>query len=298
MGCVYLADDIEARRQGIELKVAVKTVLDNDEWQEVRRSRRAPTSESLYANLLERFRREAMAWVRLGTHPNIIFAMWVFEAGGKPHLLMEYADGGDLRAWIAQGRLTVPLAVNFAIQFCEGMQYAVHRVGMVHRDVKPANVLVKGNGIIKIADLGLAKAFDVEREVAAQDEPSLPDAMSRDAAGSRPYMPPEQFESLTKADTRSDVFSFGVMLYEMLTSQRLFAAQTAYEAAFLKAFLPKAHEVNAQVPRALSAVVSRCLEYEPERRYPSFDELAADLAQLNESLPGRLPIPDDPHAIL
>jgi serine/threonine protein kinase len=132
-----------------------------------------------------------MAWVRLGTHPNIIFAMWVFEAGGKPHLLMEYADGGDLHTWISQGRLTVPLAVSFAIQFCEGMRYAVHTAGMVHRDIKPANVLVKGNGIIKIADFGLAKAFDAEREIAGQHEPSPPDPLSRDAVGARPYMPPE-----------------------------------------------------------------------------------------------------------
>lgn len=298
MGRVYLAEDIEPQRHGIGRNVAIKTVVDFDEWYERRRARRGATNECMYANLLIRFEREALAWVRLGPHENIIFAWWVFEVGAKPYLLMEYADGGSLAGWIKEGRLTVPLAVNLALQFCEGMKYAVRTAGIVHRDIKPANILIKGDGILKIADFGLSKAFDIRLDRQETSKPTdSGEPLSLAGAGTPAYMAPEQFESIANADTRSDIFSFGVTLFEMLTSERLFASKNAYEMARTRAPLPQAHEIRPEVPEALSAVVARCVEYDPGRRYASFDDLSAALSKVDESLSSRRPIPEDSDTI-
>ena len=264
MGLVYLADDLDALDCGVELKVAVKTVQNLDAWRQSRRAKRSPADYSQYTSLLARFHREALAWVRLGVHNNIIFARCVEEIGNKPHLIMEYADSGDLSAWIKQRRLSVPLAVNFALQFCEGMKHAVRASGMVHRDIKPSNVLIKDNRIVKIADFGLSKVYDA----AAENGSPLggrqgTDLHSSAAAGTLAYMPPEQFEGLDRADTRSDIFSFGVMLHEMLTGQRLFAERNAYDLSCRNSPLPHVHSINAAAPPALSAIVQQCLQYDP-----------------------------------
>ena len=294
MGIVYLADDLDALKRGVELKVAIKTVQDYGQWRRSRIERGYSADASLYSSLLARFRREAITWVRLGLHENIVWAMWVTEIGAKPHLMMEYVDCGDLRSRIEQSQLPLPVTVNFALQFCEGMKYAVHSAGMVHRDIKPANVLIKNSRTVKITDFGLAKAFDRQpEETHVTCTPTAPADWSLPGAGTSCYMPPEQFESLSLADTRSDIFSFGATLYELLTGRRPFAAENAYMMRRRNANPPLAHEIAGEVPRELSAVVSRCLQYCPERRYQSFDELADDLHRINESLPGRLPMPDD-----
>ena len=345
MGRVYLADSLDAPPRRLHDKAAIKTVIDFDEWCEVRRAKGVPADESRYAELLVRFRREALAWVRLGPHENIIFAWWVFEMGDKPYLLMDYADSGDLGSWIRQRRLNVPLALNFAVQFCEGMKYAVRTAGIVHRDIKPSNVLIQADRIVKIADFGLAKAFypDTEQAPARRGSPDPAETADRQVSsevgrpsaaqvarsgdrpqrsGDRPqhqggdpiagrdarlsvagggtpiYMPPEQWVSLSRADTRSDIFSFGAMLFEMLTYRRLFAERNAYDMALAAARLPLVHEINPQVPVELSQVVTRCLAYDPAQRLPSFEALATELSRIQEMLPGRLPVPRDPNAIL
>jgi serine/threonine protein kinase len=298
MGRVYLADDLAASQSDPDRKVAIKTVVDFDEWCDLRWSMGRPVDDSLYTDILTRFRRESMAWVRLGPHDNIIRAMWVFEVGTKPFLLMEYADSGDLQTWIAQRRLTLPLAVDFAIQFCEGMKYAVRTAGVVHRDIKPANALIKGNRLLKITDFGLSRAFDSPEHRDSADKGGVsPQPISFYGAGSPCYMPPEQFESLALADTRSDIFSFGAMLYELLTYSRLFERSTAYELALLGASLPAAHEINSQIPTELSAVVARCLNYDPAQRYPSFDAVAAGLSRVSQPITGRLLTSLSPYTI-
>lgn len=294
MGCVYLAEDLEAKADGIALKVAIKTVVNFDEWQTWRQSRGSSAEQAIYTSLLVRFRREAMNWVRLGKHANIILAMMVIEVGQKPYLVMEYADGGDLATWIREGRLSLPLAVNFAIQFCEGMKHAVRVAGMVHRDIKPANVLVQRQGTLKIADFGLAKAYGFSGFDLTSSSPSDDRSLSLCGAGTLPYMAPEQFESLTRADTRSDIFSFGAMFYEMLTRQRLFGVRNAFEMSLSGETPSPAHAVNPQVPSSLSAIIARSVAYDPQDRYRSFEVLAAELSQVHESLPQRIPIPKDP----
>jgi serine/threonine protein kinase len=263
-----------------------------------------------------------MAWVRLGMHPNIIWAMWVIDVGAKPYLVMEYADSGDLHEWItatkeglprargkgegvgsaASRRLTIPLTLNFALQFCEGMKHAATTSGLVHRDIKPANVLIKDNRILKITDFGLAKAHqDLPSPASPAGEGEGKGSNSYDlsaaGAGTRAYMAPEQFRSLRLADTRSDIFSFGAMLYEMLTRLQPFAVVNAAEMARRGAAIPGAHEMNPAVPPDLSAIVAQCLAYDPGRRYQSFDELHAALSAVSEVLSDKLAIPtDEQHA--
>jgi tetratricopeptide (TPR) repeat protein len=234
-----------------------------------------------------------MMWVRLGWHNNLVLALNVEDIGGKPYLLMEYADGGDLRSWVKERRLTLPLAVNFARQFCEGMKYASARLGLVHRDIKPANVLVADNRIVKIADFGLARAFDPEGPAVVGSAPTVDGASSVAGAGTVAYMAPEQFRSLRLADTRSDVFSFGAMFFEMLTGRQLLAERDAYRRALFNERLPFAHEVDSRVPAAFSQVIARCLSYDPEERYPSFSALAEELADADSTLSEHIPLPED-----
>ncbi len=294
MGCVYLAEDLSARKSGRMLKVAIKSVMNFDEWQSIQQARGRTAEQVQYNSLLVRFRREAMNWVRLGKHPNIILAFLVIEVGQKPYLVMEYADGGDLATWIRERRLSLSLAINFAIQFCEGMKHAVRVAGMVHRDIKPANVLIQGRGTVKIADFGLAKAYGFSGLDLIGEKSSEDLSLSLGGAGTPSYMAPEQFESLAKADTRSDIFSFGSMFYEMLTGQRLFGKRNSYQMSLSGEAAPSAHLVNPHVPLDLSSVIARSVAYDPGDRYPSFDALAADVSRFYESLPDRIQIPADP----
>jgi serine/threonine protein kinase len=299
MGQVYIAEDLTLPKNARGRRVALKTVADYDHWCATREARRKPSHKSLYTDNLKRFHREAMNWVRLGRHPNIVFAWWVIEVGSKPYLVLEYADSGDVGDWIKERRLTIPLTVNFAIQFCRGMTYAIAKGGLVHRDIKPSNLLVHENSILKITDLGLAKADaldDFDRD--GTNGPLSKTAKSADGVGTPPYMAPEQFGRVAIADTRSDIFSFGATLFEMLTSQRLFVNRTSHEMASLHAMLPMAHEVQPTVPRSVSKIVNRCLEFEPNQRYESFAEIESDLSKASTDFSQAIGLPVDHDEIL
>lgn len=278
MGRVYVVRAINDC--GTQPRCVLKSVLSFQRW----RVRHVGDSESRlvsrYAQLLFRFRREAMYWVRLADHANIARALGVFEITGRPYLLLEYADSGDLGEWIHAGRLSLSTALDFAMQFCAGMIHAVNSAGLTHRDIKPANVLIHQGSTIKISDLGLARAW-VDSEPLAMLEGDVPRGsdMSYVGGGTRAYMAPEQFHSLRDADTRSDIFSFGAMLFEMLTGQQLFRRTDAREAAVTNLQLPVAHELNPAVPPLVSTIVSRCVAYDREARYTSFEHVAKQIAR-------------------
>jgi len=277
MGRVYFVTGI-GNRDDVP-KGVMKTVIPFRQWRAARRHRNDAESSltARYTALLLRFRREAMNWVRLSEHPNIVRAWNVNEVAGRPYLFLDYADSGDLADWIRSGRLTVPVAVDFALQFCRGMAFAKKAAGLIHRDIKPSNVLVHQGSQVKITDLGLARAF-ADDETANPGEGSQgQDDLSRPGGGTRAYMAPEQFVSLHDADTGSDVFSFGAMLFEMLTCRRLFDEVDPFNASIRRLRLPKAHEVNRSVPESLSAVVARCVAYDREARYRSFKHVAKDI---------------------
>jgi len=288
MGRIYFARDLDAsKKHGAAVDVALKTVPTFEDWRRLRSERGRPASLADYEHLHGRFEREALTWIGLDPHPNVIAADPVFEVGGRPFLPLEFANGGDLRARLGFCSITLPLAVNFAVQVCEGMRAAFLQAGLVHRDLKPGNILIHDYHTIKVTDLGLARAFTADLGPGSAHDHFL----SAEGAGSRPYMAPEQFESLSSADTRSDIFSFGAVLSEMLTRRSPFLQRDAREMA-KSGGLPVPPD-RPGVPSALSHIVRRCLDYDPARRYQSFSELLDELKEVHDSLPNPVPLPSN-----
>ncbi|MCB1245431.1 MAG: protein kinase [Verrucomicrobiales bacterium] len=290
MGIVYLAERIVEPRY----QVAIKTAPDFAEWV-AKKSGKADRTTEGYFSLLRRFHREALSWVQLGFHPNIVLAHKVIEDGGKPYLILSYIDLGDLSRLIQKKVLTVPKCVNFAIQFCRGMQHAVERMGLIHRDIKPLNILIDRNGRLKVTDFGLAKV-QLEQEFGDNPATTASPELSEAGAGTLPYMAPEQFDSLSRADTRSDIFSFGATLFEMLTGHRLFI-RPSWEMALREERPPLCHERDSQVPPALSEIVSKCCRYDPVERFQSFVELEESLRSVEATLEDPVPILEDPSSL-
>lgn len=296
MARVYFAEDLQIAKDGTPLKVAIKTVPDFVEWRTRQPAQLEEREEVIYEGLVARFRSEALTWVKLGTHPNVLWALYVIEVGAKPYLVTEFADSGDLRRWIQNRLLPLPLALNFARQICAGMSHVCRVAGLVHRDLKPANLLVHGNRIVKVADFGLARAFQHGKDSRAVQPISPDDANSRIGAGTPAYMAPEQFRALELADTRSDIFSFGAVLYEMLTNQKLFSTISSWAMSEVNMPICRVHEVNDAIPRELSDIVAKCLAYDASLRFSSFDELDAALQRVEAAVPGRLPpVVDEAH---
>jgi tetratricopeptide (TPR) repeat protein len=276
MGRVYIVYDHEFREP-----FAAKTFQDE-------LFRRNPT-------VAERFTQEALAWTRLDRHENIAQARFVENIHGKPFLFLEYVSGGDLSDWIGTPRLTedLPQVLRFAIQFCDGMSHALSKGIQAHRDIKPPNCLITEDHTLKVTDFGLAKVFDeagplggAGREVEAGNVPGLSIGVTRTGtgAGTPPYMAPEQFDDAKHVDVRADVYSFGVMLYEMLAGRLPFQGRTWQE-------LERQHKTQPPPPlvtfhSSLVTVVHTCLAKDPAARYANFDVLRARLAETYESLTG------------
>lgn len=233
--------------------------------------------------VVQGFNREAEVWVKLGRHENIVEAFFVLILDYRPYIFMEYVDGGNLRETLVRGRLSVPKSLFFGIQFCEGMIYANSvdlgegRRGIIHRDIKPENLMLTRQGILKTTDFGLVKALGAG-------------VVEGIDAGTPTYMSPEQFETID-VDTRSDVCSFGVVLYEMLTGELPFKGRSSAEFAYQHMYegpVPPGR-INPSIPDELGKMVLKCLEKRPDDRYQSFESLRDDLAEVYESRFGDIP---------
>ncbi len=247
MAAVYRAQDDE-----LERTVAIKLLAEH-----------LATDESFR----ERFLREARMAARL-SHPNIV---QVFDAGqddGRPYIVMEFIDGTTLADEVAsRGRIQAPRVVDLALQVCGGLEHA-HAAGLVHRDVKPGNLLVGRDGTVKIADFGIARAAEATQMTQIGS-----------VLGTAAYLSPEQAagERVTAA---ADIYSLGVVLYELLTGQTPYTFESLAELAVKQREHPirPLRELEPGVPEALEAAVMRCLARNPSYRPASAAELARELA--------------------
>jgi serine/threonine protein kinase/tetratricopeptide (TPR) repeat protein len=225
----------------------------------------------------KRLRKEALALAKL-SHPNIGVVHAFSSQGGVDFLVMEYVPGSSLGQRLVSGSIPEKEALALAAQIASALEEA-HRQGIVHRDLKPSNIMVTPKGYAKVLDFGLARVFKHSDDKSAT-ETSL-ETRKDAAAGTLPYMAPEQLRG-EAVDARSDLFSFGAVLYEMVTGQRPFRG--ALPAQLIEAILhqtprpPRA--VESRISPELERIILKCLEKDEENRYQSAKELAVDLRRL------------------
>ncbi|MCM3877630.1 MAG: protein kinase [Thermoanaerobaculia bacterium] len=257
MGEVYRARDPRLNRE-VALKVLPQDFLEGEERK-------------------ERFEREAQLLASLN-HPGIA-AIYSFEETGSRHILvMELLEGETLRARLAGGALPLRKAVEFAVQIARGLA-AAHEKGVVHRDLKPENLWVTKDGRVKILDFGLAKVVGSGAGAGGTNLPTMSKGTEPGAVlGTLGRHVPEQLRGLP-ADHRTDIFSFGAVLYEMLSGRKAFRGDTAADtvSAILKEEPPDLSATNRTIPPALERIVRHCLEKSPDERAHSAHDLAFDL---------------------
>jgi serine/threonine protein kinase len=262
MGEVYRARDPRLGRE-----VAIKVL---------------PASFSSDADRLRRFEQEARAASALN-HPNILTVHDFGTHDGLPYVVSELLEGETLRSELAAGKLSQRRAIDYSVQIAHGLA-AAHEKGIVHRDLKPENLFVTRDGRVKILDFGLAKL--IQRNGPTGEETSAPTATPGTepgiVLGTVGYMSPEQVRG-KPADARSDIFSFGAILYEMLTGRRAFQGDSAADtmSAILKEDPPDLSVISQNVSPGLEQIVRHCLEKNPEQRFHSARDVAFTLGTLS-----------------
>jgi len=264
MGAVYLAHDPQ-----IDRAVAIKLLRDGFDDAEMR----------------ERFAREASAAGRLH-HPNIVTIYDIGEHEGVPFIAMEFVPGDSLARLVRQQR-PVPLARKIELMqgLSSGLSYA-HRAGIVHRDVKPANLLIDSDGVLKILDFGIARVQGAH----AMTQAGM-------LVGTLNYMAPEQVQGLPGIDARADMFAAGVVFYELLAYKQPFQGDIA-SGILVKLLYEDPEPLETLVPDLdadLAAIVARCLRKSPDDRYPDMAAVQRDLAKVRQRLPE--PIADEAFSV-
>jgi tetratricopeptide (TPR) repeat protein len=275
MGVVYEAEDIKLGR-----RVAMKFL---------------PGEVASDRNAFERMQREARSASALD-HPNICSIYELGEHDGQPFIVMQLLEGETLRQWIERSfkmdkRPPLDGAMDLAVQITRGLE-AAHQKNIIHRDIKPENIFVTVRGEVKILDFGLAKVMEPQKEpdvqgdltadMAAPGEEALTLTRTGAKMGTAFYMSPEQIRG-EKLDARSDLFSLGLVLFEMLTGRRAFRGSTGADVhdAVLHGSPAPVRQLNPAVPSGVESVIRRSLERDRDRRYQSAKELHADLESLN-----------------
>jgi len=288
MGEVYLAQDTKLDR-----KVALKIL---------------PADVASNRDRMDRFVREAKSAATLN-HPNIAHIYEIGESDGTHYIAMEFIDGQTLRDKIHRDRAPLPKLLKYLIQVAQGLSKA-HAAGIVHRDLKPDNIMITRDDYVKVLDFGLAKLVEPQRgfgsnesgsseiATAVMQQPGLPARQTGwDSGHSTPgmvigtigYMSPEQAAGrVDEIDLRSDIFSFGCILFEAATGQRAFAGKDVLDSLhkIVHAPTPLLKDANPLAPAELQRVVRRCLAKEREKRYQSIKELAIELDDLEQELRG------------
>ncbi|MDH3891642.1 MAG: serine/threonine protein kinase [candidate division Zixibacteria bacterium] len=257
MGEVYLADDSKLKRQ-VALKFLPLDSLSNSE-------------------LRTRFTREAQAVAALN-HPNVVQVFEVGEHEGRPYFAMESVGGRSLREVFDEGILSIDRTITLVKQIAGGLS-AAHKAGIIHRDIKPHNIMLTTDGMVKILDFGLARR-DLEED----------STQTASTIGTVAYMSPEQVTGKAM-DHRTDLFSLGTLIYEMVTGHRPFDGKYPAETANnIATNAPAALDEHlTDVPFELWHLLSKCLEKNPDLRYQQADELLADIGRLDRELKGGSP---------
>jgi eukaryotic-like serine/threonine-protein kinase len=229
-----------------------------------------------------RFRREAQAAARLN-HPSIVAVYDTGEDigpnGAVPFIVMEYIEGRTLRDVLrAEGSLQATRAMEIAAEICSALDYS-HRAGIVHRDIKPANVMITRTGSVKVMDFGIARAVADEAATVTQTAAVI---------GTAQYLSPEQARGET-VDARSDVYSTGCLLYELVTGRPPFVGDSPVAVAYqhVREVPPLPSTLNADIPRALDSVTMKALAKNPQNRYQTAGEMGADLSRILADQPVR-----------
>jgi len=263
MGTVYLAEDTKLNRN-----VAVKFL---------------PAAMATDPKRLKRFEREAKTVASLN-HPNIVTLFAVEEHEGIPFLVMELVEGKPLGEIIAEGGMEVDRFFEIAIPMTDALA-AAHASGITHRDLKPGNIMMTADGRVKVLDFGLAKLLE-------EPDKDMADTLSTQALtkegsvlGTVPYMAPEQLKG-TGPDPRSDIFSLGIVLYQMVSGRRPFKGATSAEviSSILRDSPPPVTDLKMDLPPHLGRIVKRCLEKDVTRRYQSSADLRNELEELKREI--------------
>ena len=264
MGEVYLAQD-----QRLSRNVALKLL---------------PVSFTTDLDRLRRFEQEARAASALN-HPNIITIYEIQEFEGSHVIATEFVEGETLRQRLSRARLSLSETLNIAIQIADALS-AAHKAGIVHRDIKPENVMLRPDGYVKVLDFGLAKLSEQASPLVSSEAPTIQVRTgSGIVIGTAGYMSPEQARGLA-VDGRSDIFSLGAMMYEMITLQKPFHGETPSDtlASILKTEPPSVSQIKPGIPPELNRIVSKTLRKDREERYQVVKDLWLDLKSLKQEL--------------
>ena len=252
----------------------------------------------------ERFKKEAQVWIDIERHPYLVRASFVDEISGRLYIAMEHIAPDDeglntLEGYLRRRPPDMAQTLRWAIQFCHGMEHAYSKGIKAHRDIKPANIMISTDKTVKISDFGLAgfigisKAFsgikiNPQRNISGEAYQT----MAGSAFGTPPYMPPEQFENAAGCDERSDIYSFGIVLYQMASGGKLpfypDVSGSGEDDVFQKWYMLHRQSPVPKLSTPLFPVIFRCLEKEPINRYFSFKELRRDFETLLKKQTGEV----------
>lgn len=252
MGKVYIAQHL-----GWKIPVAIK----------------APKADVLAdAEGANRILNEANSWVRMGMHPNVATCYYVLNLGNIPYLFIEYVDGGNLKDWLQAGRCKdLRTSLSLAIQFCHGMEFT-HARGIIHRDIKPQNILLTKNSLVKITDFGIIQNISspahTKRPLTGSSGPQ-----TIGFRGTPAYASPEQFKDSHQVDLRTDIFSFGICLWMMLCGKKPYASNEIEE----KLDPTSGQRSTPPFPESLRNLLKKVVSFDIEQRYQSFKALRHDL---------------------
>lgn len=247
---------------------------------------------------------EAHAWIKAGAHVNVVQAYWVREIAGQVFVAAEYVEPDEesrnnLTHYLSAGQLRHEIVLLWAAQFCYGMDYARSKGVLAHRDIKPDNLMIDRTASLKVTDFGLAKSIDLDALHRQRDwwffgrkqaVETISKTVTGSAMGTLPYMAPEQFIDAKNVDHRADIYSFGIVLYQMVAGNR-YPYLIKFDVPDVEAEFFRAHTEQAPLPveSPLMPVIGRCLQKSPNRRYATYDSLLSDLSAVARGLQIKLP---------